>query len=296
MNDQPDWLEGMMNGILQGLNRNRRKPISAPKFDGTTDVRAFLKTFLEVAEKNDWDDEERALQLKLVLSKSALECLQGDTVEEMGESLITRYESTKEEARRDLRNLKLKPGQDIHQFANMVMKLVKITDPELDGEDLDERATTELIDAIGDRHLTREFRLMRPINFADAIKRIQQYNSDMRVTKVRRLGEDCDEEVQKLKLQMDQLQVTVKKIEEDNKTIKETMEKNKTEICKTITDALKQNKWTGPQGSGSQGKQGNWNNGNQHRLICYNCQKPGHISKDCWAKKRPNNNKPTENY
>jgi hypothetical protein len=292
--DQPEWLEGLLNGIVRGVG-GRRKPVNAPKFDGTSDVRAFLKTFLEVAEMNDWNEAERALQLKLALSRSALECLQGETLEEMGESLITRYECTKEEARRDLRNLKLKPGQDIHQFANMVMKLVKITDPDLDEDQLDERATTELIDAIGDRHLTREFRLMGPVNFADAIKRIQQYNSDMRVTKVRRIGDEEEEELLKLKLQVSQLQGTVKSIEDSNKAIKESMEKLETRLSTTITDSMKElkNLWVrpvNPHYSANSRTQGG------PPPTCYNCQKRGHLAKDCWSKKKPNNSaKPAEN-
>ena len=104
----------------------------------------------------------------------------------MVESLLTRFQLSREEARRELRNLKLKTGQDIHKFGNLVMKLVKMADPDLDGEQLDDRATAELVDAIGDRLLTSEFRLQGPINFADAIRRIQQYNADMKVNRIDR--------------------------------------------------------------------------------------------------------------
>ena len=84
----------------------------------------------------------------------------------------------------------------------MVMKLVKMADPELEGEQLDDRATAELVDAIGDRFLTREFRLQGPINFADAIRRIQQYNADMKVNRIARFGlteqEDLDSKIESL--------------------------------------------------------------------------------------------------
>ena len=84
MDQQPQWIEG----LLAALN-GRRKPIPAPKFDGTSDVRKFLQTFAEVAEQNQWDDEERNLHLKLALQGTAADCVQGDTTEQIAESLLT---------------------------------------------------------------------------------------------------------------------------------------------------------------------------------------------------------------
>jgi hypothetical protein len=55
---------------------------------------------------------------------------------------------------------------------------------------LDTRATREFVDAIGDKHLTREFRLQEADNFADAVRRVQQYNSDMRNSTIRRLDSE----------------------------------------------------------------------------------------------------------
>ena len=77
-----------------------------------------------------------------------------------------------------------------------------MADPELEGEQLDDRATAELVDAIGDRFLTREFRLQGSINFADAIRRIQQYNADMKVNRIARFAlteqEDLDSKIESL--------------------------------------------------------------------------------------------------
>ena len=145
MDQQPQWI----NGLSAALN-GRRKPIQASKFDGMSDVRNFLQSFTEVAELNQWSEEEINLHLKLALQGAASECVQGDTTEEIAQSLLTRFELSQQEAKRELRHLKLKQGQDIHKFGNMVMKLVKMADPELEGEQLDDRATAELVDAIGD--------------------------------------------------------------------------------------------------------------------------------------------------
>ena len=164
---QPDWVEALVHGL-----QNHRRQIESPTFDGTTDVRKFLQTFAEVAEANNWGDHERTLRLKLALRGTASECAHGGTADEIAESLLNRFQLTREEARRELRNLKLRAGQDIHLFGNLVMKLVRMAEPDFDVEQLDERATAELVDAIGDKLLTREFRLQGPINFSDAMRRI----------------------------------------------------------------------------------------------------------------------------
>jgi Sec-independent protein translocase protein TatA len=43
------------------------------------------------------------------------------------------------------------------------------------------------VDAIGDKLLTREFRLRAADGFADAVRRVQQYTSDMKNSAIRRL-------------------------------------------------------------------------------------------------------------
>ena len=260
MDQQPEWVEG----VVAALN-GRRKPIPAPKFDGTSDVRRFLQTFAEVAEQNQWDDEERSLHLKLALQGTAADCVQGDTAEQMVESLLTRFQLSREEARRELRNLKLKTGQDIHKFGNLVMKLVKMADPDLDGEQLDDRATAELVDAIGDRLLTREFRLQGPINFADAIRRIQQYNADMKVNRIHRL-ELSEEE--------DLLNTKVTNLTRENETLKKTMEELRKDMTSRLDALILRENTPGI----------NPNN----RVRCQNCGRIGHPTKDCWGKQQPN--------
>ena len=46
--------------------------------------------FEEVAEQTKWDDKERNLHLKLALQGTAIDCVQGDTAEQIAQSLLTR--------------------------------------------------------------------------------------------------------------------------------------------------------------------------------------------------------------
>ena len=268
--DRPDWLDDLIHGM-----HNRRKPVTCPTFDGTTDVRKFLQMFAEVARANQWDEEDRTLHLKLALKGTAAECAQGETAEEVAEYLVNRFQLTREEARRELRNLKLRAGQDIHLFGNMVMKLVRMADPDLEAEQLDERACAELIDAIGDRLLTREFRLQGPINFSDAIRHIQQYNSDMRVSKLHRIGVEQECENQSLEMEN-----RVKQLEGDVKELKVGMEKLEKEFKETSqATGTKLEEILAKVTQGAQ----------KPRPICYNCYTPGHVAREC---RRPRNLNP----
>ena len=268
---EPDWVEQ----LIRGLNNQNRKPVSCPTFDGSTDVSRFLQIFAEVAEANKWDNNERALRLKLALKGTAAECAHGETAEEIAESLMSRYQLTREESRRELRHLKLKAGQDIHLFGNLVLKLVRMAEPDLEPEQLDERATAELIDAIGDRLLTREFRLQGPINFADAIRRIQQYNTDMKVSRVNRLtvGEELEGkesamemEIKALKQKYEALQDSMNKMGEEMKTNTQSVESKLDKLLDKETE--------------------------KQKPVCFNCNEPGHVIRQCPAP-RQNWSRPT---
>ena len=298
MNQDPDWVNRLVEALqLQG--NVRRKPIPAPKFDGTSDVRKFLQTFAEVAEQNQWDDQERTLHLKLALQGTAAECVQGDTADELAESLVTRFQLSREEARRELRGLKLRSGQDIHKFGNLVMKLVKMAEPDLDGEQLDDKATTELVDAIGDRFLTREFRLQGPINFADAIRRIQQYNADMKVSKIHRLEMEEDGE-EKMKLLETKLAGQTKQMESLQSSLN-GMQKSLEALLLRDSSATQ---ITG-QRCGICNRQNHqtkdcWERGvdarrNRKPLTCFICGKPDHLARRCPRRQQPNNQATTLN-
>ena len=95
--------QGWVQALVQELRR-RRRPLAAPSFDGTSDVRKFLETFNQI-------DLEKALYFKLALRGTTADCTHGETFEEMAESLLTRFELSKEEARKELKNLKLRPDK-----------------------------------------------------------------------------------------------------------------------------------------------------------------------------------------
>lgn len=168
-----------MNRLVQALQR-QQGTVKLPRYDGGSDVRKFLEIFNEVRQINEWTDGEAALHLRLALDGSANECVTGNTIEELQNSLITRYQMTQEEAIRELRRLHMTKGENIHEFGEKVQRLVRIAHPGLPMAQHAEIATRELVEAIGDKWLRREFRLRPAVNFTDALMRVRDYNADMR--------------------------------------------------------------------------------------------------------------------
>lgn len=177
-NDEENNLAAQIAALLR--DGDRRRSVKVPRFDGRSSVAKFLEVFEEVRDINRWDDRETALQLKLALDGSARECVTGDTFEEMSDSLRARYELTQDMALRELKHLRFDNRSNIHEFGERVRHLVDVGYPALDDDQRVEIAIREVLDAIGDKVLRREFKWRQAQNFADALQRIQEYFSDMR--------------------------------------------------------------------------------------------------------------------
>ena len=80
-----------------------------------------------------WTDQEATLNLRLALEDSVAERerVQGLTYEDMKKSLRTGYKLSVYEARQELRRMKLRKGENIHWYADHIMKMVKRGYPEL---------------------------------------------------------------------------------------------------------------------------------------------------------------------
>ena len=68
---EPEWVEQ----LIRGLNNQNHKPVTSPTFH----------------EANQWDNNDWTLRLMLALEGTAAEWRQGETAEEIAESLMNRY-------------------------------------------------------------------------------------------------------------------------------------------------------------------------------------------------------------
>ena len=169
-------------------------PLKPPTFEGKSEVRDFLETFDRVARHNHWDEEEAGLQLCLSLRGHAAENTQKKSYQELREYLVARYGLTQDEARRALRVAKLQKGDSIFDFGHHLLQLVETAHPHLSADAKEELATQELVEALGDWALRREFRLQPAETYAEALKRVQEYNFDRAGAHVRYMGTSSEKE------------------------------------------------------------------------------------------------------
>ena len=129
--------------IAAAVQRPQRRRVKPPTFNGTDDIRQFLRLFDTVTEANGWDDDERTLHLQLALEGGARACIVGETYQEMVDALLARYEVTQDQACRSLRNAKLRPGENIYQFGEFLTRMVALAHPNLTPENREEMAIRE---------------------------------------------------------------------------------------------------------------------------------------------------------
>jgi hypothetical protein len=147
---------------------------------------------------------------------------------------------------------------------------------------LDTRATREFVDAIGDKHLTREFRLQEPDNFADAVRRVQQYNSDMRNSTIRRL--DSDEAV-KQEERLCAMETVMLKLANGQSELKAEQATREAVLLKSMKEVLEgilkeQAESKPPVDNTYRGNYGS------ETYLCYSCGLPGHYARNCGRTKR----------
>ena len=301
----------MMPGLLevirqQGQRQDDRpvhhKPVKTPNYDGKSDVRQFLNLFNQVAEVNRWEEAETCLQLRLALNGTARQCLQGDTYEELTQSLLNRYEMSEDEALRELRSLKWRSGEDLHQFADYAKRLVERANPRLAEDQLQAMAIREIVEATGDRHLRREFRLHPLEDYSEALAWIHDYLNDMgkdRRPHIRRVcatdekADDDDPEVTKIKVNITDLQTKMSKLESqltnELQGVKTDMRSGQAELKAMLSVLM--------SGSSNNHSQGSWNDNSraqqpenwrsqkptnfQPNSYCQHCRRPGHVIEEC---------------
>lgn len=290
--------------------RQDRRLMQPAIFDGSSDVRQYLEDFDALVQHNRWNDNEATLQLRLALRGHAKDSASGDTYQELKESLLTRFEPTEEEARRELRHLTLRTGENIYTFGDHLQRMISLAYPNLDRAQQQEMAINELIEAIGDRTLGREFTLVRPQNFREALQRAHEFNQYMkgsRRSQIKTVSIEEPEEINKLKQTVSSLDKKLINLEDQIRNVEQVMHKQvqaiKTEVCEIQTDVKgmkgelhqthgitsginrKIDQLLGQRQRVNNRPAGNNRSFPNNVPTCNYCRKRGHVLKDCYSRK-----------
>ena len=230
------------------------------------DVRGFLDTFDLVAERNHWGDDEAALQLRLALRGPAAENIQGRTLHELREFLLARYGLSADEARRGLRCARLQKGESVLDFGYHLLQLVATAHPHLTIAAREDMATQELIEALGDWHLRREFRLQPATSFSEALKRVQEYNfdRDRGTTQLRYVGAEAERSAPPTE---SVLEKRVAALGAQQADLRQVVTTGHDRLLHELQGLRSSSRTTQRQGA---------------RVgVCFNCGKSGHYQRDC---------------
>ena len=142
--------------------------------------------------------------------------------------------------------------------------MVKLGNPDLDAVHQGGMATTVLIDSVDDCALERELRILPPTNYADALRRIQEYNGARgRSHDVRHVECHADDDATETRFM--KLEERQKQMETRIDNMEELLSRKISAVLTNIADIPK--KLTEHQ--------------NQETRACSYCRRMNHLAKDC---------------
>lgn len=265
----------------------RHQPIPSPVFDGTTNVDNFIATFKAIARHNLWTAEEKLLRLQLALKGPASSGgVQGESCREIFMKLRCQYGLSTDTANALLRNLKLKPKDNIHQFGERVLTLVQKAYPGLTSEQQDHQAKQEVIYSVASiPQLSWTLRLTPPTTLADAVDVIHKYyaHSGLEVGIQKFDTEEVSELKQQLKKQAEEIKVSQQEMMQQFTTLQ-------TSLTQQLVDSQKQLAETQRELLASVTFNRGESRGRPKKdLKCFNCQEVGHFSRSCTKPKKAGN-------
>jgi len=167
-----EQLVQLLRAQMIGMNQPKKQPISAPTYDGTTDVDTFLQQFDSIAAHNNWESDESGLRLKLALRGEAAKCVMSDRAAEIRQQLLQKYGLRESQAYNMLKKLRYKPGEDLNVFINQLQKVLATAHPKLRGDELEAMAVKELLTQIPSNHPAMWALRVKPPTTVQDIKEI----------------------------------------------------------------------------------------------------------------------------
>ena len=130
---------------------DRLQPVAAPRhefkppnYEGETDVELFLTQFQDIVRANRWTPEEALLHLRSCLKGDAADCGRETNLQDVYESLRTRFSLTPKQAREQLQTLRKIAKQSYDELGAEVSRLVRMAYAAYAGQSLQFRTQTML--------------------------------------------------------------------------------------------------------------------------------------------------------
>lgn len=260
-----------------------RKPKVSPDiYDGRSSLENYLTHFEMVARLNNWNEEDMAQFLLVSLRKEAcqfLRCLPVDTqqnYQDLKAALMKQFGSTGKTQvhKAQLRGLKKRENETLPQLSQRIRQLVQDAYPELNGQDrfIESICLEHFIDALDNFDMQIDIFKSRPETLDDALTNALEYEgfNEARAMKQKNLHQAHIREVGAREKEgtNDQLQRQVNQL---------------TQQMSELTKMLGAN--------GPKRERGNFSN-----IVCFNCNEPGHISRNCSKRRGSKIPKKSTNY
>ena len=300
--------------------RELRKYIKLSEYDGMTPWPIFHRLFESCSKFNGWDEAERVIHLQVALQGAAQQVLWTDgreewTSEDLLAELSKRFspESQIDQYRAALFVRKRHRGETIENLGQDIARLAAQAFPGPKDATKEMLAIDAFVRAIGNQDLGFHMKRTASVKtLADAVCYAQQYEAayasrsdddtvyveqrrdkDRNRNKVAAARDDQDDEKSQRDSEMEKMRLLIEKLQTQQQAQQESLSK----ISDVATAQSRQptfnrgggNGYRG--GSSSRGRNSGYRRndgatGGQEQRVCFNCDKPGHLARNCYLPKR----------
>ena len=268
--------------VLNHMDRynppGRAKP--CPSYDGKSSFKDFLIQFEMISEYNQWSMHARASELAMCLKDQAVAVLadlapsQRRHYDSLVAALMERFEPDNQSQlhRAQLKSRIRRDNEPLPQLAHDIRRLVRDSNPGVPMDIRESMAKDSFLDALNDKELELAIFQSRPKTLQDALRTAIEieafHRSRDRRLPLRTLKESkCTNDT---KTSVQELQATIARLEEELKLTKLSQGDDvKTDHSSSVKSSYR----------------------SKHKVVCYYCDKPGHVVKDCRKKLADKRNK-----
>lgn len=303
-------------------NTTKRQFMKPGRFDGTGSLESFLRQFEVCSSHNQWTQKEKTDFLQCALEKSATQLLwdfgsKSDvTYEDLTERLRQRYglETQAETFRTQLRCRKQRDKESLADLLHDIRRLVTLAYPAPASETTEAIARDAFLDAMLDSELSLKVREREPRSLDETFRtavRLETYKkslrnpdnvgNDRRDTRRQVRATKEDDQIAELTAQIKDLCRLRQREQEELAQWKRSIEErfyppNQTPLRSNYPEQRNEPTASRPfRQTENSFKKSPMDDG-KPTIRCYNCQKLGHLSKNCRAPRKQAQNTASVNF